>query len=51
MQGGAILEKLWTGQIEDILDHLPVELSFVGGYDAVMYCSHGNKRIFRRSWW
>jgi len=44
-----MLEKLSTEQIENILDHLPVEISFVGADDAVVYYSHGDKRIFRRT--
>ena len=44
-----MLKKLSTGQIENILDHLPVEISFVGADDTVRYYSHGDKRIFRRT--
>ena len=44
-----MLEKLSTGLIENILDHLPVEISFVDADDTVRYYSHGDKRIFRRT--
>ena len=44
-----MLEQFSTGQIENILDHLPVEVSFVDADDAVRYYSHGEKRIFRRT--
>ena len=44
-----MLEEFSTGQIENILDHLPVEVSFVDADDTVRYYSHGDNRIFRRT--
>ena len=44
-----MLEKLSIQAIETILDHLPVEISFVDADDTVRYYSHGDKRIFRRT--
>ena len=44
-----MLEEFSTEQIENIFDHLPVEVSFVDADDAVRYYSHGDKRIFRRT--
>ena len=44
-----MIEKISTEQIENILDHLPVEVSFVDADDTIRYYSHGEKRIFRRT--
>ena len=44
-----MLEIISTEQIENIIDHLPVEISFVDADDTVMFYSHGDKRIFRRT--
>ena len=44
-----MLENIPIKQIENILDHLPVEISFVDVDDTVMFYSHGDKRIFRRT--
>ena len=44
-----MLEKISVEQIENIFDHMPVEVSFVDADDTVRYYSHGDKRIFRRT--
>jgi len=44
-----MLEKLSTGQIENMLDHLPLELTFVGADDSIVYYSRGDSRIFSRT--
>ena len=44
-----MLEAIPVELIETILDHLPVEISFVDAEDTVRYYSHGDKRIFRRT--
>lgn len=44
-----MLEKLSTEQIENMLDHLPLELTFVGADDSIMYYSRGDDRIFSRT--
>ncbi len=44
-----MLENIKTELIERILDHLPVEISFVDADDTARYYSHGEKRIFRRT--
>ena len=44
-----MLERISTEQIENIIDHLPVEISFVDADDTVMFYSHGDKRIFKRT--
>ena len=44
-----MLEKLSAGLIENVIDTLPVEMSFVDSDDVLQYYSHGDKRIFRRT--
>ena len=44
-----MLEGFPTRLIEAILDHLPVEISFVDADDTVRYYSHGGNRIFKRT--
>jgi PAS domain S-box-containing protein len=44
-----MLESFSTEFIENILDHLPVEISFVDADDTARYYSHGDNRIFRRT--
>jgi len=44
-----MLEKIPIELIENIFDHMPVEVSFVDADDTVRYYSHGDKRIFRRT--
>ena len=44
-----MLENLTTELIENIFDHLPVEISFVDAEDKVRYYSHGDNRIFKRT--
>ena len=44
-----MLEKISIELIENIFDHMPVEVSFVDADDTVRYYSHGDKRIFRRT--
>jgi DUF438 domain-containing protein len=44
-----MLENLSAQLIETILNHLPVEISFVDADDTVRYYSHGDNRIFSRT--
>jgi len=44
-----MLENIKTELTECILDHLPVEISFIDADDTARYYSHGEKRIFRRT--
>jgi len=44
-----MLESLSKETIENIIDALPVEISFVDTEDTVRYYSKGDKRIFKRS--
>jgi len=44
-----MLESFPSEFIEKILDHLPVEISFIDADDTVRYYSHGDNRIFRRT--
>ncbi len=44
-----MLEHLTTELVENIFDHLPVEISFVDTEDTVRYYSHGDDRIFKRT--
>ena len=44
-----MLQKIPIEQIESMIDHLPVEISFVDADDTVVFYSHGDKRIFKRS--
>jgi DUF438 domain-containing protein len=44
-----MLESFSTELIEKILDHLPVEISFVDADDTARYYSHGDNRIFKRT--
>jgi PAS domain S-box-containing protein len=44
-----MIENLSSQLIENILDHLPVEISFVDNEDTVRYYSYGDKRIFKRT--
>jgi len=44
-----MLENLPAQLIETILNHLPVEISFVDADDTVRYYSHGDNRIFKRT--
>ena len=44
-----MLENLTTELIENIFDHLPIEISFVDADDTVRYYSHGDNRIFKRT--
>jgi len=44
-----MLEKLSSGLIENVIDTLPVEISFVDSDDVLQYFSRGDKRIFRRT--
>ncbi|MFC1967121.1 PAS domain-containing protein [Chloroflexota bacterium] len=44
-----MLEKIPTAQLENILDHLPVEMSFINADDEVAYFSKGDKRILKRT--
>ena len=44
-----MLEKLSIVEIENMIDHLPLELTFVGADDSIVYYSRGDKRIFTRT--
>jgi len=44
-----MLKQISIELIENIFDHLPVEISFVDAEDIVRYYSHGEKRIFKRT--
>ena len=44
-----MIEDFSSQLIENILDHLPVEMSFVDNEDKVRYYSHGDSRIFKRT--
>ncbi|MBN1376519.1 MAG: DUF438 domain-containing protein [Dehalococcoidia bacterium] len=44
-----MIEVFSSKLLENILDHLPVEISFVDNEDTVRYYSHGNSRIFKRT--
>jgi DUF438 domain-containing protein len=44
-----MLENLPAQLIETVLNHLPVEISFVDADDTVRYYSHGDNRIFKRT--
>ena len=44
-----MLEKLSTEQIEHMIDHLPLELTFVDADDSIVYYSRGDYRIFSRT--
>jgi len=44
-----MLEKLSTEQIENMLDHLPLELTFIDADDSIVYYSRGDDRIFNRT--
>lgn len=44
-----MLERLSIGDIENMIDHLPLELTFVDADDAIVYYSRGDGRIFSRT--
>ena len=44
-----MLERLSIGDIESMIDHLPLELTFVDADDAIVYYSRGDGRIFGRT--
>jgi len=44
-----MLEGLAIGDIENMIDHLPLELTFIDADDAIVYYSRGDGRIFSRT--
>ena len=42
-------ELLSVKQLETILNHLPVDITFIDENDVVRYFSHGKERIFART--
>ncbi len=44
-----MLEKLSTELIENIMDHLPVEIDFADVDDIFTYYNHSDNRIFKRT--
>ena len=44
-----MIEAFSSQLIENVLDHLPVEISFVDNEDKVRYYSRGDNRIFKRT--
>jgi len=44
-----MLQQISIELIENIFDHLPVEISFVDAEDTIRYYSHGDNRIFKRT--
>ena len=44
-----MLESIPIPQIENILDHLPIQLTFADANDIIRFYSHSEKRIFKRT--